>query len=116
MAKKIDWLYQRKSCVTCEKARSYLTSVESLIVESVDATKVRYGNAEALALVDGMDKMIASKGKKTVIFNLKKERPDDETLLAHLIGPTGNLRAPTVKVGKTLLIGFNEAVYAAVVG
>jgi len=32
-------------------------------------------------------------------------------LLSHLIGPTGNLRAPTAKVGKMLIVGFNEEAY-----
>ena len=31
-----------------------------------------------------------------------------------MLGPTGNLRAPTVRSGKTLLVGFNEEKYAAV--
>ena len=31
-----------------------------------------------------------------------------------LLGPTGNLRAPTVRVGKTLLVGFDENSYADV--
>jgi hypothetical protein len=25
-----------------------------------------------------------------------------------MIGPTGNLRAPTIQVGETLLVGFHE--------
>ncbi|QVL33281.1 hypothetical protein KIH39_05020 [Telmatocola sphagniphila] len=116
MAKKIDWMYQRKSCVTCQRARDYLEAVESPIKESVDAVKIRYSTAEALALLEGMNQMIASKGKNIVKFDLKKDRPDDETLLAHLMGPTGNLRAPTAKVGKTLLVGFSEETYKDVVG
>ena len=28
-----------------------------------------------------------------------------------LLGPTGNLRAPALRVGKTLLVGFSEEVY-----
>ncbi len=28
-----------------------------------------------------------------------------------LLGPTGNLRSPTMRVGKTLLIGFNEEAF-----
>ena len=44
------------------------------------------------------------------------DRPDDATLLTHLLGPTGNLRAPTLKVGKTLLVGFHEATYRDVLG
>lgn len=28
-----------------------------------------------------------------------------------MLGPTGNLRAPTLRVGKTVVVGFNEEVY-----
>jgi len=31
-----------------------------------------------------------------------------------MLGPTGNLRAPTLLVGKTVLVGFDEASYKAV--
>ena len=30
-----------------------------------------------------------------------------------LLGPSGNLRAPTVRRGRTLVVGFDEATYAA---
>ena len=33
-----------------------------------------------------------------------------------LLGPTGNLRAPTLRVGKTLLVGFDESSYVDVLG
>ena len=42
---------------------------------------------------------------------MKEDPPDDEALLAHMLGPTGNLRAPTIKKGKTLLVGFCEESY-----
>ena len=42
---------------------------------------------------------------------MKKDPPDDETLSAHLLGPTGNLRAPTVRNGNTLYVGFSEEAY-----
>jgi hypothetical protein len=29
-----------------------------------------------------------------------------------MLGPTGNLRAPCLRVGKTVLVGFNEEAYA----
>jgi hypothetical protein len=48
------------------------------------------------------------------MFNMKKDPPDDETLAAHILGPTGNLRAPTIRVGKTLLVGFSEEAYRQV--
>ena len=35
-------------------------------------------------------------------------------LVAAMLGPTGNLRAPTARVGKTVVVGFNEDVYSDV--
>jgi hypothetical protein len=63
-----------------------------------------------------MDRLVAIRGKKVVDFDLKNELPDDETLLAHLMGPTGNLRAPTARIGKMLVVGFNEEVYRHLLG
>lgn len=87
-----------------------------MVKETVDATKTRIGRDEALELLDGVEKLIAAKGKKVEVFDLKTDRPDDETLLARLIGPTGNLRAPTARIGKTLLVGFNEDAYRQILG
>ena len=86
------------------------------VTETVDATKTRYGAADALKLLDGIDTIIALRGKKVETFDLKNDRPDDATLLARLMGPTGNLRAPTARVGRTLVVGFNPEVYAQVLG
>jgi hypothetical protein len=47
---------------------------------------------------------------------MKKAPPDDETLLAHVLGPTGNLKAPTLRLGTTLLVGFSEEAYRQVFG
>ena len=47
-----------------------------------------------------------------VTFSMTRNRPDEETLLAHLLGPTGRFRAPTLRIGKTLLVGFNADAYA----
>ena len=57
-----------------------------------------------------MNKVVVAKGKNVVTFDLKKDPPDDDTLAAHLLGPTGNLRAPSVRRGSTLYVGFNEEV------
>ena len=86
------------------------------VAETVDATKTRFNEDKALALLDGADTLVAVKGKKVETFDLKNNRPDDATLLARLMGPTGNLRAPTARVGRTLVVGFNEEVYAQVLG
>ena len=84
--------------------------------ETVDATKTRIGKDDALGVLAGVETLIVAKGKKVEVFNLKTDRPDDEALLARLLGPTGNLRAPTARVGRTLLVGFNEDAYQQVLG
>jgi arsenate reductase-like glutaredoxin family protein len=84
--------------------------------EVVDASKERKGRAEALQLARTAERVVVAKGSKIATFDMKKSPPDDETLLAHLLGPTGNLRAPTIRKGRTLLIGFNEEAYRDTLG
>lgn len=57
--------------------------------------------------------MVATRGKQVV--TLGRTASDDE-LLAVLLGPTGNLRAPAAVVGDSLLVGFSPDVYAEVLG
>jgi len=85
------------------------------VTETVSAA-AKYDAAAALALLAGMTKLIAAKGKRVVAFDLTAARPADEELLAHLLGPTGNLRAPTARVGKTLVVGFNPEAYEMALG
>ena len=80
----------------------------------VDAKKTTLKEREALALVQEVDEIYASKGKQVVHLDLKKAKPDKAALLGLLLGPTGNLRAPTLRKGRTLLVGFDDAVYAKV--
>ena len=63
-----------------------------------------------------MKTLLVAKGKKVTRVDLADDEPDDDTLAALLLGPTGNLRAPTMKVGKTVLVGFNAEMYAEVLG
>ncbi len=59
----IDWMYDRKSCVTCQRARGYLGECELSARETVNATKVRISPDEALKLLAGLDRVIAAKGR-----------------------------------------------------
>ncbi|GIX46550.1 MAG: hypothetical protein KatS3mg131_0761 [Candidatus Tectimicrobiota bacterium] len=81
--------------------------------ETVSAAK-RLGRAEALALARTAQRLIAMKGKHVTTVDLKAAPPSEEALAALLLGPTGNLRAPTLRVGQTLLVGYNEQVFADV--
>ena len=68
--------------------------------------------ASALAVTRDVDDIWVARGKKAVHVDLRKSRPGNAELLALLLGPTGGLRAPTLRVGRTLLVGFNEEAYA----
>ena len=59
-------------------------------------------------------RVMAARGKKVIVFDMKNAPPDDDTLSAHLLGPTGNLKAPTLRLGETLLVGFGEEAYRQV--
>lgn len=79
-----------------------------------DAKKERMGEAEALALAREVSEILVAKGKKTIRVDMKKEAPSDADLLKLLLGPSGNLRAPTLRKGKTLLVGFDADAYTKV--
>jgi hypothetical protein len=101
----------------CKKAQGFLESNDvPRAGEVTDARKVRYGPAEALKLAKSVDKVVVGKGKKIVAFDMKKDPPNDDTLLSHLLGPSGNLKAPTMRVGDTLLVGYGEEAYRLVLG
>src|SRR5688500_17762278 len=97
--------------MSCQKARGFLGQANATTIETVDARKQRFEGTEALALLDGVEKLVAARGRVVAVFDLKKDRPADDVLLAHLLGPSGNLRAPTARVGTTLVVGFNEDAY-----
>ena len=78
----------------------------------MDAKKKVLKGPEALALARAARQLYVAKGKKIVHVDLERDRPDDETLLGLLLGPTGNLRAPTVRRGDTLIVGFDAPTYA----
>ncbi len=116
MSQKVDWSYHRNGCNTCGKTAAFLAAHEIAIGTQVDAKKTILANEEALKLAGEADELYATKGTKVFHINLKQERPDDEVLLNLMIGPSGKLRAPTVKKGRTLIVGFDEATYQQIFG
>ena len=63
--------------------------------------KEPFSDKEIRALLGQVSTVIISKGKKSSRFDAGDVKPAD------LKGPTGNYRAPIVRKGKTLLVGFN---------
>ncbi len=63
-----------------------------------------------------MNKLRVAKGKKVTDVDLKKDGLSEDEIAKLMLGPTGNLRAPTLRKGKTLVVGFNEDLYTEVFG
>ena len=82
----------------------------------MDAKKDTIKGEKALAVLANVDDLHVAKGKKVIHVDLRKSRPPRSELLELLLGPTGNLRAPTIRKGRTLLVGFDEATYKSVLG
>ena len=72
------------------------------------------GSKEALELASSAKEIYVIKGKKIVHMDLAKDHPGDEALSKMMLGPTGNLRAPTILKGKVLIVGFNDETYKKV--
>ena len=62
--------------MACQKAQGFLGKAGTTVNETVDARKERYEADDALALLDGIDKFVAARGKKIASI-----RPEE--------GPTG---------------------------
>ena len=100
--------------MTCAKTQGFLAKHKVSVAEQADAKKATIKGAAALDVLDGVDELYVAKGKKVQHVDLKQARPDRATLLGLLLGPTGNLRAPTLRKGKTLIVGFEEEMYKKV--
>ena len=77
------------------------------ITEQIDARKEKIGPDQAVEIARDATEIWAAKGKKLVHYHLKKDEPTDEDLVKIMIGPSGNLRAPTFRRGKKIFIGFH---------
>ena len=61
----------------------------------------------------GRKRPVLSSGVRT---DLRNGLPDKATVARLMIGPSGNLRAPTLRVGRKVLVGFDEDSYRKVLG
>lgn len=59
---------------------------------------------------------MVARGKKVIELDMKREPPADDELLSLVLGRSGTLRAPTMRLGETLLVGFNGDAYQQVFG
>jgi hypothetical protein len=61
-------------------------------------------------------RLVAAKGKKVTTLDLQSALPADDILAGLMLGPTGNLRAPIMRVGQTILVGYNDQAFSEIFG
>jgi hypothetical protein len=84
------------------------------VTAQADARKAAIGGEAALGVLEGVDELYVTRGAKVVHLDLRRQKPTRAQLLGLLLGPTGNLRAPTLRKGRTLVVGFDAKTYAEV--
>ena len=109
MSKKIEWYYFRNGWTSCKRASKFLEARNIEISEKIPASR-KLQAIDAKKLIDTAKILVVAKGKKVTEFNLT-DRDSEETVSA-MLGPTGNLRAPTAVYGNTVMVGFNESAYS----
>jgi hypothetical protein len=92
-----------------------LASAGSEAREVADARKQPHDAVAARQLVEAASTVYVGRGQK-FLKHKAAELLKDEEALAKLLGPTGNLRAPTLRLGKTLVVGYSEPMYSEIFG
>jgi hypothetical protein len=88
--------------VSCERTRAVLDREQSKILSERPAKKSPLTEADVSALLGAVDEVVITRGKALRRLKAAEASPED------LRGPTGNFRAPMLRRGKTLLVGFSE--------
>ncbi len=79
------------------------------IDSSSDARKERIDADAAWEMLKSATRILTAKGKKVQEWNPQADTKD--AILKAAMGPSGNLRAPTLRIGETFYIGFNADMY-----
>lgn len=98
----IDLFYARPSCESCQKVRARLAE-RGVVVRDERSTREPFSEAEVVALLDAVREVWLTRGRKVDERPAAAVRPDD------LRGPTGGFRAPMLRRGRRLLVGFDAA-------
>ena len=80
------------------------------MVELVDARKEKIEEDAAWAMLKKAKSIAIAKGRKVETFSPAAD--GREAVMKKAMGPSGNLRAPTCRVGDDYIIGFNDDLYS----
>lgn len=80
----------------------------------VDARKNVIKAEGAWEIFQDAETLHVGRGKKTVVYVPDSE--SKEEILKVSLGRTGNLRAPTLRIGKLVYVGYNDTMYEELIG
>ncbi len=100
--------------MSCTKAQEALEKANVAVTEVVDARKEVLKADGAWDLFKSAGSVHVGRGKKTVEYSPDTE--SKEEILKVSLGRTGNLRAPTLRVGKNIYVGYNDSMYQELIG
>ena len=75
----------------------------------MDARKNKIDADAAWEMLKDASAITVAKGKKVVRFESVAD--EKEAVLKNVMGPSGNLRAPTYRVGDQFVVGFHAELY-----
>ncbi len=82
---------------------------QKITAKDVIPASRKLGRDDAVALASAAQKITVAKGKKILSFD--GGRKVSREVLDNMLGPTGNLRAPTIVAGRKVIVGYNEDCY-----
>lgn len=91
-----------------------LTKRQIPVEQTEFARKGAFAGDEAWHLLSQASEILVAKGKKVQIFHPKVD--DKDAILAAALGRSGTLRAPTLRVGDRIFVGFGEGLYNEYLG
>ncbi|MCM2271983.1 MAG: hypothetical protein NDJ18_05450 [candidate division Zixibacteria bacterium] len=93
------------------RSQEFLAKKKVEIKSRTSTKQQSYSETQARGLLEGIEVLISLKGRSVVRVDLRKAKPGWVELAKLMIGPTGKLRAPVIRKGKTLIIGFHNETY-----
>jgi arsenate reductase-like glutaredoxin family protein len=94
--------------MSCTRASRFLDAHQIEAKEVVPASR-KLGRKDAAEIAAQASRVIVAKGGKVQVFAGGKA---GKHAIDAMLGPTGNLRAPTLRRGKLVVVGFDEETFA----
>ena len=112
MSRQINWGYFRNGWTSCKRAQEVLDAKNITVETRVIANKDKINSDTAWEMLGSASRIRTVKGKKQQEW--KPATDDKVEILKDVIGPSGNLRAPTWRIGNEFIVGFNPELYEEV--